>query len=53
MIVIGSEGGFAKEEVAYLNDNGFVSISLGKSILRCETAAVASLAIINELMESK
>ncbi len=53
LIVIGSEGGFSKNEVDHLNNHGFTSISLGKSILRCETAAVASVAIINELMESK
>lgn len=42
-IVIGSEGGFSKEEVTYLNDNGFLSVSLGTRIMRAETAAIAMI----------
>lgn len=42
-VVIGSEGGFSKEEVAYLNANGFLSVSLGERILRAETAAMATI----------
>lgn len=38
--VIGSEGGFAQEEVLSLVEEGFISISLGKRILRAETAAM-------------
>lgn len=53
LIVVGSEGGFATTEIDYLIENGFSSISLGKSILRCETAAISSVSIISELMERK
>lgn len=53
MIVVGSEGGFSQTEIDFLCENNFSRISLGKSILRCESAAIASLAIINELMERK
>ncbi|MGN1295970.1 MAG: RsmE family RNA methyltransferase, partial [Bacilli bacterium] len=35
-VLVGSEGGFAKEEVEYAKENGFYSISLGKRILRSE-----------------
>ena len=45
-IVIGPEGGFSKDEVAMAKENGFVSVSLGKQILKVETAAVAILSII-------
>lgn len=39
--VIGSEGGFAKEEVDTLKAEGFICVSLGKRILRAETAAMS------------
>ena len=45
-IVVGPEGGFSKDEVAMAKENGFVSVSLGKQILKVETAAVAILSII-------
>lgn len=45
-IIIGSEGGFAPEEIEQIENNGAVSISLGKRILRCETAAIALSAIV-------
>lgn len=45
-IIIGSEGGFSKDEVAMLSDIGIGSLSLGKRILRAETAAITAMAII-------
>lgn len=51
MIVIGPEGGISDTEYNYLKDNGFNSVSLGKRILRCETAAITSLSILGYLME--
>jgi len=45
-IVIGPEGGFSKDEIILAKENGFVSVSLGKQILKVETAAVAILSII-------
>ena len=50
-IVIGPEGGFTPQEVQLLNKKGFASISLGKRILRCETAAVYALSVIGYLKE--
>lgn len=38
--IIGPEGGFSKQEFEYINSLGFKSISLGKRILRAETAAI-------------
>lgn len=38
-IVIGSEGGFSLSEAAYAMEKGAVPVSLGKRILRTETAA--------------
>ncbi len=45
-IFIGPEGGFEEEEVATLVSNGAKSVSLGKRILRTETAAIAVLAML-------
>lgn len=44
-IAIGPEGGFSEKEVKHALEQGFVNISLGKRILRAETAAIASLAV--------
>ena len=43
-ILIGPEGGFAKEEVDLAIINGFFPITLGKRILRVETAAITAVA---------
>jgi 16S rRNA (uracil1498-N3)-methyltransferase len=45
-IVVGPEGGFSKDEVTMAKESGFVSVSLGKQILKVETAAVAIISII-------
>ena len=50
-IFIGSEGGFSKEEINKLNSIGVKNVSLGKRILRCETAAVYALSVIGYLLE--
>ena len=50
-IIIGSEGGFSKKEVDYAISNNYQSVSLGKRILRSETAvfyALSSIALIIE-----
>lgn len=50
-VFIGPEGGFESTEIEYLKNIGFKSISLGKRILRTETAAVYALSVIGFLME--
>jgi len=45
-IIVGPEGGLTPEEVEAATASGFVSVSLGKQILKVETAAVAILAIL-------
>ncbi len=45
-VIIGPEGGFDEKEANFLVNNGFKTISLGKRILRCETAAVYALSVI-------
>lgn len=44
-IWIGPEGGFSPEEVALLGQSGAQAVSLGGTILRVETAAVAAAAV--------
>lgn len=48
-IFIGSEGGFTPEEAELAENAGIQTATLGKRILRCETAPVASLAILMSL----
>ena len=50
-IVVGPEGGFDKSEIAFLNQNDFVSVSLGKRILRSETAPLYLLSVIGFINE--
>ena len=45
LLAIGPEGGWTEPEVTLFHDNGWVSASLGPTILRAETAAIAALAI--------
>lgn len=45
-IVIGSEGGFEPGEAEELQRLGFAAVSLGKRILRCETAPIAAISIL-------
>ncbi len=44
--VIGPEGGFSEEEINAARDGGFASVSLGNRILRAETAAITTVAIV-------
>lgn len=45
-ILIGPEGGFEPEEVALAEQAGLSVLSLGKRILRCETAPLCALSIL-------
>ena len=51
-VMIGPEGGFEKEEILLAKDYGITSVTLGKRILRTETAPLAvSAAVLYELGE--
>lgn len=45
-LLIGPEGGLSEKEVDLCQKAGFISASLGKRILRTETAAVAALSVV-------
>ena len=46
LYIIGAEGGFEKEEIDFLKNQGAKIISLGKRILRAETAAIVTGGVI-------
>lgn len=45
-VIIGSEGGFSEKEVDLAKKSGAEIVSLGKRILRCETAGLVTIALI-------
>ena len=45
-IFIGPEGGFDRLEIKHAENHGIVPVSLGKRILRVETAAIAILSLV-------
>jgi 16S rRNA (uracil1498-N3)-methyltransferase len=47
MLVIGPEGGFDPHEEELFINNGFIPVSLGKRILRTETASLCALSQLN------
>jgi 16S rRNA (uracil1498-N3)-methyltransferase len=50
-IAIGPEGGWAPEEEALFDANGWRAASLGPRILRAETAVIAALAVVASYLE--
>lgn len=51
LVLIGPEGGFSQKEIELAGEAGFISISLGKRILRTETAGMAVTSAIMYEME--
>ncbi len=50
IMLVGPEGGFSKTELEVIENNNLFKITLGNQILRTETAAVALLAAINQIL---
>lgn len=50
-LVVGSEGGFAEEEVALAESLGAKVVTLGRRILRAETACIAGLVLLADEVE--
>ena len=48
---VGAEGGFSEEEVKAAIDVGIVPLSLGRRILRCETAPIFVLSVMSAMLE--
>lgn len=49
LVVVGPEGGFTHGEAEAARESGAVLLSLGRRILRTDTAAIALLAVIGAL----
>ena len=49
-VFVGSESGFSPEEIALLQEYGVCPATLGKRILRCETAPICELSILLSLL---
>jgi len=45
LLAIGPEGGWTEDELSHFQNDDWVSVSLGSTILRAETAAIAATAI--------
>lgn len=45
-LAIGPEGGFSVDEIQQARRHGFLSVSLGRRVLRVETASLAALAVV-------
>ena len=55
-VMIGPEGGFSEEEIELVKEENMKIISLGKRILRTDTAAIATLSMLMlqlEMLEQK
>ncbi|HVP64523.1 MAG TPA: RsmE family RNA methyltransferase [candidate division Zixibacteria bacterium] len=50
-LAIGPEGGWTGDEVKLFRSGGWQSVTLGSTILRAETAAIASVAVVAALLE--
>lgn len=51
-LIIGPEGGFSEEEIEKARVKGIITASLGKRILRAETAAITAVAILVFLLQN-
>jgi len=51
-LFVGPEGGFTAEEVKLSEEHGLIRTTLGKRVLRAETAAIVSVALVQFLLES-
>ncbi len=51
LVLIGPEGGFSEKEAKMAQENGFAFVSLGRRILRAETAALYCASIIGAISE--
>jgi len=49
-VIIGPEGGFTKEEIAFSKEKGLIVTTLGKRILRAETAAISAITLVQFLL---
>lgn len=51
-IFVGAEGGFEEQEAQYAASQGICAATLGRLILRCETAPLAAISIVMNITEN-
>ncbi len=51
-LMIGAEGGFSADEIEKLKDAGAEIVTLGRRILRTETASIAGTALIMQMLDN-
>ena len=49
LILLGPEGGFSRDEVASAREGGWQTVSLGRRILRAETATLVAVSLVQYL----
>ena len=47
LVVVGPEGGFTEQEEDLMIENGFITVSLGNTVLRTETVALFLMSVIH------
>lgn len=47
LVVVGPEGGFTEKEEEVMIENGFITVSLGNTVLRTETVALFLMSVIH------
>jgi len=52
LILIGPEGGFDKTEIERAGEKKVRFVTLGNNTLRCDTAAIAAIAMVNAVLET-
>ena len=52
VLAVGPEGGWTEDELQLFRQAGWISASLGNTILRAETAAMAATAIVASALHS-
>jgi 16S rRNA (uracil1498-N3)-methyltransferase len=50
VLAVGPEGGWTEEELQSFQQSGWISASLGNTILRAETAAIAATAVVASML---
>ncbi len=52
LLMVGPEGGFAREEIAMAREAGMRTVSLGRTRLRSDTASIAGLALLMAALDA-
>jgi 16S rRNA (uracil1498-N3)-methyltransferase len=50
LLAFGPEGGWKEQEIAALREHGWISASLGRTVLRAETAVIAAVAVAASIL---